>query len=189
VNESDEALFREYTAGDEHAFALLLERYRSRVARLVQCSLGPRSLWAEDVAQDVFVQVHRAARSFEGRSSFKTWLYGIAINLCRDHRRRQRTSAESRTIDGEDNDALDALPDLSLDPLQKLERDELAALVRAAVSRLNPAHRVALQLRDGEDMSYDEIAHVLRVPVGTVRSRLHNARAALAKQLAACMER
>ena len=189
MNESDEALFRQYTGGDEGAFVRLLERYRHRVAYLVRCRLGPQSLWVEDVAQDVFVQVHRVARTFQGRSSFKTWLYGIAMNLCRDHHRRQRTAPDCRTIDGEGDDALDALPDGSLDPLQRLERDELAALVRAAVDRLTPAHRTVLQLREGEDMNYDEIAHVLAVPVGTVRSRLHNARAALAKELALCIER
>jgi RNA polymerase sigma-70 factor (ECF subfamily) len=188
VNDSDEALFREYAAGDERAFVRLLDRYRSRVAHLVRYSLGPRSLWVEDVAQDVFVQVHRAARSFQGRSSFKTWLYGIAINSCRDHRRRQRTSPESRTLDEEDDGTLAAIPADSLDPLQTLERDELAALVRAAIAGLSPAHRIVLQLRDGEDMSYDEIAHALGVQVGTVRSRLHNARVALARRLAARMK-
>jgi RNA polymerase sigma-70 factor, ECF subfamily len=189
VNDSDETFFRAYIDGDEGAFVCLLERYRNRVAHLVRCCLGPRSLWADDVAQDVFIQVRRSARRFQGRSSFKTWLYAIAMNLCRDHRRRQNASLESRTTDGEADDALEALPDASLDPLQRLERDELAALVRAAVERLQPAHRIALQLRDGEDLSYDEIANVLAVPVGTVGSRLHNARAALARQLAACMER
>jgi RNA polymerase sigma-70 factor (ECF subfamily) len=129
----------------------------------------------EDVAQDVFVQVHRASRSFAGRSSFKTWLYGIALNLCRDQRRRELTEPESRTIDGDRDGVLDTLPDASLDPLQQLQREELAVLVRVAVAQLNPAQRIVLQLRDGEDLSYDEIARVLAVPVGTVRSRLHNA--------------
>ena len=189
MDDSDESLLRAYSGGDEAAFARLLERYRNRVAYLVRCRLGPRSLWVEDVAQDVFVQVHRGARTFEGRSSFKTWLYAIALRVCRDHRRRQRVAVDGRTIDADDDHALAALPDLSLDPLQRLESGERSALVRAAVERLTPAHRTALQLRDGENMSYDEIAHVLDVPVGTVRSRLHNARAALARALAGCLER
>ncbi|HYV86886.1 MAG TPA: sigma-70 family RNA polymerase sigma factor [Patescibacteria group bacterium] len=189
MDDSDEALFRAYAGGDEAAFVRLLERYRNRVAHLVRCRLGPRSLWVEDVAQDVFVQVHRGARRFEGRSSFKTWLYAIALRVCRDHRRRQRTAADRSAIEFEEGPGLAALPDLSLDPLQSLVRGERSALVRAAVERLGPAHRTVLQLRDGEDMSYEEIARLLAVPVGTVRSRLHNARAALARELARCLTR
>lgn len=188
MNDSDEALLRLYADGDDRAFARLLERYRAPVAHLVASSLGS-GLWTEDVVQDVFVQVHRSARTFEGRSSFKTWLYGIALNLCSDQRRRQRARPADRALDAADDDRLDTLPDLSLDPLQTLERDELRALVVAALERLGPGHRIVLQLRDGEDLSYEEIAHVLGVPVGTVRSRLHNARAALARELAVRMKR
>lgn len=185
MDDSDEALLRAYTAGDEAALARLLDRYRGRVAALVRCRLGPRSLWVEDVAQDVFVQIHRGAARFEGRSSFRTWLYAIAIRVCRDHGRRQRLAPETRATDDDPDATLAALPDRSLDPLQALEQAEREALVRAAVEQLSPEHRTTLQLRDGEDMSYEEIAQVLGVPVGTVRSRLHNARATLAGRLAA----
>ena len=189
VDSSDEALFRDYMGGDERAFVRLLERYRNRVAYLVRCRLGQSSLWAEDVAQDVFVQIYRSARSFRGQSSFKTWLYAIAVNVCRDHLRRLGTTADWPARDAEADGALAALPDESLDPLQRLEHDEHSTLVRAAIERLTPAFRIVLQLRDGEDMTYDEIAHVLAVPMGTVRSRLHNARAALAKELLGCLKR
>jgi RNA polymerase sigma-70 factor, ECF subfamily len=155
----------------------------------VRCRLGPSSLWAEDVAQDVFVEVHRSARTFQERSSFKTWLYAIAVNVCRDHLRRQGTPADRQARDAEAVDSLATLPDESLDPLQRFEQDERSALVHAAIERLTPTLRIVLQLRDGEDMNYNEIAHVLAVPVGTVRSRLHNARAALAKELLGCLER
>ena len=189
MDSSDEALFRDYMGGDERAFVRLLERYRNRVACLVRCRLGPSSLWAEDVAQDVFIQIHRSARSFRGRSSFKTWLYAIAVNVCRDHLRRPGKTADSRAREAEADGSLTALPDESLDPLQRLEHDERSTLVRAAIERLTPSLRIVLRLRDGEDLTYDEIAHVLAVPVGTVRSRLHNARAALAKELLDCLER
>ena len=189
MSDSDEALLLRSATGDEQAFASLLERYRDPVSRLVRSSLGPRSLWAEDVVQEVFVQVHRSAPTYEGRSSFRTWLYGIVVNLCRDHRRRLRTAPVDRTIDPDHDGVLAAIPDVSLDPLERLERDERAALVVAAVKELSPAHRVVLHLRDGEEMRYEEIAEVLAVPVGTVRSRLHNARAALAKELAARLRR
>jgi len=81
------------------------------------------------------------------------------------------------------------VPDASLDPLQRLELDERLRRVRAVVRRLTPQHRLALRLRDVENMSYDEMSRALGVPVGTVRSRLHNARAALARALAESIER
>jgi RNA polymerase sigma-70 factor, ECF subfamily len=105
----------------------------------------------------------------------------IAMNICRDYLRRERHAMG--------DDVLDSLPDRSLDPLQRVERDERIRRVRAAVRRLTPQHRLALRLREIEDMSYDDMSRVLGVPVGTVRSRLHNARAALARALAESIER
>jgi RNA polymerase sigma-70 factor (ECF subfamily) len=93
------------------------------------------------------------------------------------------------TIEGEGDAALETLPCESLNPLEMLERTERDALVRGAIERLTAANRIVLQLRDWEDMSYDEIADVLAVPVGTVRSRLHNARAKLAQELATQVQR
>lgn len=187
--DSDEQLIRRYALGDRHAFGHLLDRYRQRIVTLVRYRLGPRSLWVEDVAQDVFLQVHRKARSFEGRSAFKTWLFGVALNVCRDHLRRERRAIHSSTSGGEDDAALAALPCESLDPLEMLERTERDALIRGAIERLTHANRIVLHLRDWEDLSYDEIAEVLAVPVGTVRSRLHNARAKLAQELAIGLKR
>lgn len=187
--DSDEQLIRRYVRGDKRAFGHLLARYRQRIVTLVGYRLGSRSLWVEDVAQDVFLQVHRKAQSFEGRSTFKTWLFGVALNVCRDHLRRERRVIHSSTIEREDDAALAAVPCESLDPLAMLERAEREALIREAIERLTPASRIVLQLRDWEDMSYDEIADVLAVPVGTVRSRLHNARARLAQELAMRVKR
>jgi RNA polymerase sigma-70 factor (ECF subfamily) len=187
--DSDERLIRQYALGDRRAFAHLLDRYRQRIVTLVRCRLGARSLWVEDVAQDVFLQVHRKAQSFEGRSTFKTWLFSVALNVCRDHLRRERRAVHSSTIEGDDDGTLAALPCESLDPLEMLERTERDALIRGAIERLTPANRIVLQLRDWEEMSYDQIAVVLAVPVGTVRSRLHNARAKLAQELAVGLKR
>jgi RNA polymerase sigma-70 factor (ECF subfamily) len=187
--ESDEQLIRRYVRGDRHAFGHLLARYRQRIVTLVRYRLGSRSLWVEDVAQDVFLQVHRKARSFEGRSAFKTWLFGVALNVCRDHLRRERRAIHTSATGAEDDAVLAALPCESLDPLEMLERIERDALIRGAIERLTPANRIVLQLRDWEEMSYDQISVVLAVPVGTVRSRLHNARAKLAQELAMGMKR
>jgi RNA polymerase sigma-70 factor (ECF subfamily) len=182
AGDSDEALIRDTARGDDGAFARLLERHRRRVVQLVRWQLGSASLWTEDVAQDVFVQVHRHAGSFAGRSSFKTWLYAVAVNVCRRHTRREWGTRH--VVESGDDDTLAAVPDASLGPLERMEKDEREALVRAAVERLAPAARTVLLLRDWEGLTYEQIAQVLAVPVGTVRSRLHNARAAIAQELA-----
>ena len=174
--DSDERLLDDHAAGDEQAFSRLVERHHAGLTRFVARHLGSRRGWADDVTQDVFVKVYRAARQFEGRSSVRTWLFGIAFNVCRDYVRRERR-------DHAGDEVLAAIPGGSLDPLQRLERIERAALVRAAAGRLTPSQRLMLRLREREDMSYEEIAALLGVPLGTVRSRLHNARAALARAL------
>lgn len=183
---SDEALLRDCARGDERAFHDLFHRHRNAIVAVVQRRLGARTLWVEDVVQEVFVQLVRRGRSFSGRSRFSTWLYGVALNVCRNHLRREQRHRLTAAIADPDR-ALAELPDTSLDPLESLERDEREALLRRAVERLTPVHRTVLRLRDWEDLSYDEIARALDVPVGTVRSRLHNARASLAAALADAM--
>jgi RNA polymerase sigma-70 factor (ECF subfamily) len=173
LRNSDERLLADYVAGDADALSHLVELHRPGISCFARRQLGSLHAWSDDVTQDVFVTVARAAHRFAGRSTFRTWLFGITLNICRDCLRRERHAVS--------NEVLESVPDASLDPLQRLERDERIRRVRAAVRRLTPQHRLALRLRDVEDMSYDEMSHVLGVPVGTVRSRLHNARAALAK--------
>ena len=183
ADDADAQLLRAHARGDPHAFGDLLARYRSRIVHLVRCRVGAGSLWVEDVAQDVFVQVHRKAATFEGRSSVKTWLYAVAINVCRDHQRRERRAPQAVPVPIDVAEPLAELPDASLDPLERLEQEERHRLVREALESLSPPHRTVLYMRDREDMSYEQMADALAVPVGTVRSRLHNARAALAHAL------
>jgi RNA polymerase sigma-70 factor (ECF subfamily) len=174
--DSDEQLVARHARGDVQAFPRLFSRHRASVAQFVARNLGARTAWADDLTQEVFIRVYRQARQFEGRSSVRTWLFGIALNVCRDHIRKERRFDVDDTV-------LAALPDGSLDPLQQLERVERTALVRRALATLAPRHRLMLRLREREDMSYEDISRALAVPVGTVRSRLHNARAALAQAL------
>ena len=183
ADDQDARLLRAHARGDPQAFGDLLDRYRNRILQLVRCRVGAGSLWVEDVAQDVFVQVHRKAGTFEGRSTVKTWLYAVAINVCRDHQRHQRRAPQPAPIVIDAVEPLAELPDTSLDPLEQIEQQERAALVREALETLTEAHRTVLYLRDHEDMTYEQMADALGVPLGTVRSRLHNARAVLADVL------
>jgi len=174
----DATLLEAGLRGDRWALSRLFERHRSRLAAFASRRLGRRRDWAEDVLQDVFLTLCCTTRHYEGRSAVATWLHGIARNLCRELVRRE---SRARPEDG----APAALPDVSLDPLQSLVRAERETLVRAAVAGLSPVHRRVLRLRDHEGLSYQEIGRTLGIPIGTVRSRVHNARSALAQSLAA----
>ncbi len=183
---ADEALLSEYLAGDVESFTILVRRHRDRIHQFVGWFTGARGHTAEDLTQDVFLQVLRSAGSFGGRSSFRTWLFAVARHVCtrhirRDVRRRNETAAVAA-------DLLLQIPDIRPGPLERLERRNLTAAVRREVAALAPQHRVVLMLRDREELSYENIAEALGIPVGTVRSRLHNARASLAARLAPLVE-
>jgi RNA polymerase sigma-70 factor (ECF subfamily) len=159
------------------------EAERKSLLAFVRRRMGPHRDGAEDIVQEAFVVAYRNAKRFEGRSTVKTWLYGIALNLCRQHLRR-RVRIEAQQPDLETSPDGLSSPDTSLDPFMRLEQSERRALVRAAIERLPVEQRRVIHLREFDDMSYDDMAVLLRVPVGTVRSRLYNARAALLRALA-----
>jgi RNA polymerase sigma-70 factor, ECF subfamily len=176
--DSDTTLLEAGLRGDQGALSRLFERHRSSLFAFVSRRLGRRRDWAEDVLQDVYLTICCTTRRYEGRSAVTTWLHGIALNLCRERVRRENHAAP-------EDRKLEALPDVSLDPLQSLVRAEREAVVRDAVAGLSGMHRRVLRLRDHEGLAYEEIGRTLGVPIGTVRSRVHNARAALARALAA----
>jgi RNA polymerase sigma-70 factor, ECF subfamily len=171
----------------EAAFGELFRRYRERVHRFVRWRMEAASLRPDDVeeiTQEVFFQLYRSLAAYRGRSSFRTWLYGLAHNVCR-HQRRRRSSRRrfERPQDALGPDAWTEVPDLAPGALDRMESGELRRRVHRRVSELAPIYREVLVLRDWEDLSYAEIAEVLAIPVGTVRSRLFQARARLAAAL------
>lgn len=180
---SDEVLAAAAAESDA-AFDEIFRRYAPRVRRFVACQAGAGPDTVEELTQEVFLQVYRSLPGFAGRSSFRTWLYGLANNVCRHHRRRRTRRLRWFRAMGEDGPGLDQVPDLAPDAAERLARRELRSEVRRQVALLPAPYRSALLLRDWEELSYAEIAEVLAVPVGTVRSRLHQARARLAMALA-----
>lgn len=172
-------------ARDESAFNELVLTYERRVYGLVFRMLGRRDE-AEDLSQEVFVQVFKAIDQFRGESKLSTWIYRIAVNLCKN-----RTKYLSRRHAGEQDD-LDAMAervpmtaaraatvgDVSR-PDELVEGMQLEDIVKRAIQKLEPDFREALILADVEDMPYEEIAQIMNVPVGTVKSRIHRARAQL----------
>ena len=172
-------------ARDESAFNELVVTYERRVYGLVFRMLGRRDE-AEDLAQEVFVQVFKAIDQFRGESKLSTWIYRIAVNLCKN-----RTKYNQRRHAGEQDD-IDAMAervpmtaaraatvgDVSR-PDELVEGMQLEEIVKRAIQKLDPEFREALILADVEDMPYEEIAQITGVPVGTVKSRIHRARAQL----------
>jgi len=149
--------------GDEAAFAWLLSRYRARAIR-VAIQVLHRPDEAEDAAQEAFIRAFRNIRSFRGDSRFATWFFHIVLRVCLDKKRLKRWDAEIPWDD-------------AVDPAAPPDAGDTRVVVRALLDRLSPPMRAALILREVEGLEYEEIAHALGIPVGTVRSRLSAARA------------
>jgi RNA polymerase sigma-70 factor (ECF subfamily) len=161
--------------GDATAFSQLVDQHRARILRLCQRLLGNLED-AQDVAQETFLQAHVGLEGFRGGSRLYTWLYRIAVNRCRSALKRRGPAWE----------ALDeALPDPGPTPERSLSQRERDGRVDRALQRLSADLRVVVVLRDGLGCSYAEIAEVLDVPLGTVKSRISAARWALRHDLGA----
>jgi len=164
--------------GDSEAFESLVRRYRNEVYGLCWYFTRNREdAW--DLSQEVFIKAWRALNRFRGESSFKTWLMRIAANHCKDHLKKRRLDTASF------DDALQA-PDTesSANPSETAVSNELGAAIDAAVQQLPAKHQMAFVLREYKGLSYQEMAEVMQCNVGTVMSRLFNARKRLQELLA-----
>jgi RNA polymerase sigma-70 factor (ECF subfamily) len=170
---------------DERAFLELVQLYQGRVYKLVFRMLGRRDE-AEDMAQEVFVQVFKAVSTFRGDSRLSTWVYRIAVNLCKNRikylaRRKSEAEEEYRAGDGKAELALSSSA-TSADvarPDHMVEGYQLERIVERAIAEMDPDFREILVLRDVEELSYEELSEITGLPDGTVKSRLHRARATL----------
>lgn len=183
--QDDRALVRAAQRGDEQAFRSLVERYHRRV---VQLALGmvKDADEAMDIAQETFVRVHRYLPSFKGDSSFFTWTYRIAMNLCLDTQRRK---GRTERVDlGEDDDAeieaaMDPPSHALAGPQRQALNEELRGKIEEALAGLSENHRSILILREVDGLSYEELAKVLGIRKGTVMSRLFHARLKMQNKL------
>ncbi len=175
----DAQLIAEVRAGKTDAFNHLVLKYQDRLLNAVAYISGGREE-AEDVVQDAFVQAFVKLNSFGGNSAFFTWLYRIAINAAISRRRKRKgdTSIDARLEQRGDEPADD-----QEGAEDRILREERASQVKTALAALSEEHRTILVLREMEDCDYDDIAAILDVPVGTVRSRLHRARLQMREQL------
>lgn len=185
AEQTDESLLTAYIDGDRQAFAALLERYRTELHGFLARFLGS-SAAADDVFQETFLQVHLAASTFDSTRNFKPWLFTIAANKARDwHRRQKRRRAASLDAPiGGDPDGtrmVDLMQSKAEVPSVSLEGAETRDRVKDVVDSMPALYREVLQLNYFQKMSYQQIAEVLGVPLGTVKSRLHAAVATFAE--------
>ncbi len=182
---ADDDLVARARDGDVAAFGKLVERYQDALFNGISRMVGQRED-AEDLAQEVFVKAFRSIRRFEGRSSFYTWLYSIAVNAVISHRRklgaRRRQDTFSLDAAGGDDRPLD-LADPADAPDVVSQQHELGERIERAIAQLDDDHRTIVVLRDIEGFDYETIGTMLGCPQGTVKSRLHRARLALREQL------
>ena len=174
----DDDLVRLAAGGDRDAFGTLVERHGSNIYRLCLRIMGnPED--AHDAAQDTFLVAMRKLDQFRGDSAFGTWLHRIGVNACYDAWRRKKRRPMLRSVDPDDG------PQADLGPAEDDRADEIVGTmgVAQALAEIAEDYRVAVVLADVQDMAYDDIAKILDVPVGTVKSRVHRGRIALAKVL------
>jgi len=174
----DGDLVRRFLAGDAGAGTELITRHERRVYAVCLRVLGNPDD-AADAAQDALLAMVRKLDGFRGEAAFTTWLYRVAMNVCYDHlRRAQRRPVLHRVID-------DELPAHESGPPVPDHADAIvdARLVEAALAEVPEDFRVAIVLADMQDLPYEEIAKVLDLPIGTVKSRVHRGRLALARAL------
>jgi len=181
----DRQLVARAQRGDKRAFELLVEKYQRKLGRLLARFIrDPAEV--EDVTQEAFIKAYRALPAFRGDSAFYTWLYRIGINTAKNYlmalRRRAPTSTEVEAEDAEGFEDGEQLRDINT-PESMLLSKEIAHTVNATIDELPEELRTAIQLREIEGMSYEDIARIMDCPIGTVRSRIFRAREAIAERL------
>jgi RNA polymerase sigma-70 factor, ECF subfamily len=187
----DPQLIEALRQGSESGYEQLLARFQQPVYMLALRLLSNQAE-ASDVVQEVFLKVFRNIGSFRGQSSLKTWVYRITVNEAHNARRwffrHRRNEVELDSEPEETRNWRDIIPDASRSPFELAVDGEQHVIIEAALSSINPIFREAVVLRDIADLSYDEIAEVLNVSLGTVKSRILRGRDALRHELSGALD-
>jgi RNA polymerase sigma-70 factor (ECF subfamily) len=170
-------LIRAAQTGDEKAISQLITLYESNIHGLIYSIVGFRDV-AQDLSQETFLKMLLALPRYEFRAPFHTWLFRIAINLCRDYLRKKRVRSIVSFL--EENVTNNEVYDSNQSPAQDMERSETMNYILKNLSKLPVNLRTVFILRDIQELSYDEIAHTLKWRMGTIKSRLFRARKELA---------
>lgn len=184
---SDEQLVKRCLQGDSRAFEDLAVKYQNKIYALSYRYMGNEED-AYDMAQEAFIKAYRSLRSFKGDSSFGTWMYRIATNVCLDELRRRKRRIIPLSLDEplatRDGDEVEKeIADTSPTADVIYEQKELSQYIQQVLDEMKPDHKTTIILRDIMDLTYEEIAQVSDCSIGTVKSRLSRARDALRKKL------
>jgi RNA polymerase sigma-70 factor, ECF subfamily len=185
VSPGDGELVERARHGDREAFRGLVERYQRKVTALAVGMLRNRED-ALDIVQDTFIKAYQSLDKFKGDSSFYTWVYRIAVNLCIDHQRRESRYVQlGADADDAGDDVVPPSPEEieRNEPFERTRSAEIGVHLSQAINELTAEHRAVILLREVDGLSYEEISQVLECPKGTVMSRLHYARRHLQTRL------
>jgi RNA polymerase sigma-70 factor, ECF subfamily len=189
---SDAELVRRFKEGDRSAFGEIVRRYQDRVYTMCVRWMGDREV-AQEVAQDVFLALFRSLGSFRGDAQLSTWVYRVVINHCKNRKlyRRRRQMDQHEPLEGEANDDGPSrqIADEGPGTDAALHASQASELVQQGLDALDEEQRRIIVLREMQDLSYEEIAELLELPRGTVKSRLHRARCELAAVLSRKIDR
>jgi RNA polymerase sigma-70 factor (ECF subfamily) len=175
-----DALIERCLHGDQAAWETIVRMHRRKVFNIAYKFVG-RHDQAEDLTQDVFLKLYKSLDTFDRRANFQTWLISVARNLCIDHYRSVRKERETLNRDVDPGELAPASADKSAYAI--LEDRDRVTLLRHALERLPPTLKMAVMLRDIQELTYQEIADRLQVPEGTVKSRINRGRTELARQI------
>ena len=175
-----ETLIQRCLQGDQHAWDLIVRQYWRKVFNVAYKFVGKHDE-AEDLTQDIFLKLFKSLDTFDRRANFQTWLISVSRNLCIDHYRSVRKERETIDRGVDAADLAPASPDAG--PIAALEQRDRVVLLRQAMAALPETLRTAVLLRDIQELSYQEIADKLRLPEGTVKSRINRGRTELARQI------
>ena len=175
-----ETLIQRCLQGDQAAWDLIVRQYWRKVFNVAYKFVGKHDE-AEDLTQDIFLKIFKSLDTFDRRANFQTWLISVSRNLCIDHYRSVRKERETIDRDVDANELAPASHDGG--PMAALEQRDRVMLLRQALSALPATLRTAVLMRDIQELSYQEIADKLRLPEGTVKSRINRGRTELARQI------
>lgn len=185
---SDEELIERFQKGDVYAFDLIVKRYKEQLLNFVYRFVGNQEE-AEDIVQETFLRVYRKRKAYKRIAKFSTWIYTIAGNLSRTElRRRKRRKLFSVTDMGfEDRDY--EISDEGYNPENQVDGLIQEEIIQREINNLSPKFREVIILRDVQELSYEEISKIIKVPIGTVKSRVNRGRLKLQAQLKDLMKK
>ncbi|WP_294998327.1 RNA polymerase sigma factor RpoE [Succinivibrio sp.] len=174
---SDEAIVKRVQQGDVSAYNILVIKYQHKVAQIISKFVG-NSADVNDVAQEAFIKAYKAINNFRGESSFYTWLYRIVVNAAKTYLESNSKRKNHIDVDSEEFQSIDSQGVLTSreSPDKIIESQELQQVILSAMNELPEELRQAIMLREVEGMSYEDMADLLQIPIGTVRSRIFRAR-------------